>query len=346
MIGLRMSQSSLTFDAILRRLKANTADDLASGAIAEATAACAPSVVSIAVSFDNQNVYSTSSGVILAEEQGETFIVCCAHGVEGFPYVQVTTNDNKAFAAELVGLDFETDLALIKIKATGLRVAIPQMASPVMGEAVVAMGNPLGNIGTSASFGIVSRAECEIVFDGIAHTLMKLDCAVNPGNSGGGVFDMEGHLLGIVCAKVSVYENVQMEGLAFAIPSQAVYDIISQLKSGGFVQNRLHLGLDLAPADKQDAPLLLNRYIYDDLAEGQRLGEGDVVLHASTTQGHSIELEPSATLSHKQILQNLRTFLAQAEVDDEVHLTVEHTDGSRSVVVVKVKLATQPGADL
>ena len=111
-----------------------------------------------------------------------------------------------------------------------------------MGEGVIAIGNPLGELGGTVTNGIVSALAREVEIDGQAMTLLQTNAAVNPGNSGGGLFNMKGELIGVVNAK-SGGDNV--ENIGFAIPIDAAYDIACELITHGYVTGRVELGLSL-----------------------------------------------------------------------------------------------------
>ena len=183
-------------------------------------------------------VPGSGSGVILTEDG---YIATCAHVVEGAKSVKVTLNDDTAYDATIVGTDDKNDIAIIKIDATGLTPAIVGDSTTLtVGSEVIAIGNPLGELRGTATAGIISATNRTIEVEGQAMTLIQTDAAISPGNSGGGLFDATGKLIGIVNAKVS---DSRAEGLGFAIPVNSVLDEISDLLNYGYVTGRPYLGV-------------------------------------------------------------------------------------------------------
>ena len=183
-------------------------------------------------------VPGSGSGVVLTEDG---YIATCAHVVEGAKSVKVTLNDDTSYDATIVGTDSKNDIAIIKIEATGLTPAVVGDSETLtVGSEVIAIGNPLGELRGTATAGIISAVNRTIEVEGQAMTLVQTDAAISPGNSGGGLFDASGKLIGIVNAKVS---DSRAEGLGFAIPVNSVVDEISDLLHYGYVTGRPYLGV-------------------------------------------------------------------------------------------------------
>ena len=183
-------------------------------------------------------VPGSGSGVILSEDG---YIATCAHVVEGAKSVKVTLNDDTTYDAAIVGTDKRNDIAIIKIEAHGLTPAVVGDSETLtVGSEVIAIGNPLGELRGTATAGIISATNRTIEVENQAMTLIQTDAAISPGNSGGGLFDATGKLIGIVNAKVS---DSRAEGLGFAIPVNSVLDEISDLLNYGYVTGRPYLGV-------------------------------------------------------------------------------------------------------
>jgi serine protease Do len=209
---------------------------------------CAPSVVGIDATFDVTVSYwgapqtveqsGSGSGVILT---ADGYIATCAHVVEGAKSITVTLNDDVSYPAEIVGTDARNDLAIIRIDATGLVPAtLGDSDMLTVGEDVIAIGNPLGELRGTATSGIVSAVRRSVVVEGSTMELVQTDAAISPGNSGGGLFNSSGRLIGIVNAKVS---SNSAEGLGFAIPVNSVVNEINDLLHYGYVTGRAYLGV-------------------------------------------------------------------------------------------------------
>lgn len=191
------------------------------------------------------------SGVIITQDG---YIVTNNHVVEGTSKVNVRLRNGESYTATLVGTDSKTDIAVLKIDATGLQPAVfGDSDTLAVGELAVAIGNPLGELGGTVTDGIISSLDREIQLDGATMNLLQTNAAINPGNSGGGLFNGSGELIGIVVAKSA---GSDIEGLGFAIPINDVKTVIEQLVSNGYVQGRIYLGVSLIDiTDAQTAML-------------------------------------------------------------------------------------------
>ena len=208
----------------------------------------APSVVGIDATFETTVSYwgmaqtydqqGSGSGVILT---ADGYIATCAHVVNNAKKIVVTLNDDASYEATLVGTDLRNDLAIIKIEAEGLTPAtLGDSDMLTVGEDVIAIGNPLGELRGTATSGIVSAVRRSVNVEGTNMELIQTDAAISPGNSGGGLFNASGKLIGIVNAKVS---DTSAEGLGFAIPVNSVVREINDLLNYGYVTGRASLGV-------------------------------------------------------------------------------------------------------
>ena len=196
-------------------------------------------VVEILISGTQQNMWGqmqlvqgAGSGVIVKEDG---YIATNYHVIQEANKVQVTLHNGESYPATIVGSDPANDIAVIKIEAKGLTTATIGDSSTVdVGDLAVAIGNPLGQLGGTATTGIISALDRTLDVEGTTLTLMQTDAAINGGNSGGGLFNNKGELIGIVESKASA---VGVEGLAFALPINTVSPIINDLiENGGNVQ--------------------------------------------------------------------------------------------------------------
>ena len=182
----------------------------------------------------------SGSGVIITSDG---YIVTNNHVVEGGQNIRVCLQDGSEYEATLIGTDSYSDLAVIKIDATGLPAAtLGTSSNMTVGDPVFAIGNPLGVLSSSVSQGIISGLDRTINVDGHNMTLMQTDAAVNPGNSGGGLFNANGELIGIVNAKSY---GLDVEGIGFAIPMDTAKSSIMDLIDLGYVTGRPYLGISM-----------------------------------------------------------------------------------------------------
>ncbi|MBR0343244.1 MAG: trypsin-like peptidase domain-containing protein [Oscillospiraceae bacterium] len=164
------------------------------------------------------------SGVFLTDDG---YIVTNFHVIKNSNSVTVTTTDGKEYPAEVIGYDEEEDLAVIKIEGTGFSPAvIGDSAAARVGDTAIAIGNPLGTLGGTVTTGIVSALDRQIEVEGQMMNLLQTNAAVSPGNSGGGLFNAKGELIGIVNAKS---DGEDVEGLGFAIPSNTVKEVTADI---------------------------------------------------------------------------------------------------------------------
>ena len=217
------------------------------GSLSDVASAVTPSVVVVTteqIVTDNyfwggQQVLSgAGSGVILTTDG---YIVTNYHVVEGAQQITVTLHDDSTYTATVVGSDQQSDIALLKIDATGLTPAVLGDSDSVqVGEVVIAVGNPMGTLGGTVTDGIVSALNRDISVEGNQMTLMQTSAAISPGNSGGGLFNTNGELIGIVNAK---YSDEDAEGLGFAIPVNTMKTVVQDLLENGYVTGRPALGI-------------------------------------------------------------------------------------------------------
>ena len=215
----------------------------------------ADSVVEILVSGTAQGYFGqmqpvegAGSGVIFSKDG---YIVTNYHVIQGANKVQVTLHNGETYPASIVGGNNDMDIAVIKINAKDLKPAKVGDSSTVeVGDTAVAIGNPLGQLGGTATTGIISALDRNLTIEGRTLSLMQTDAAINGGNSGGGLFNSKGELIGIVDAKSS---GVGIEGLAFALPINSVVDDINNIIENGNVSTRPVVGVTIADVSEDTA---------------------------------------------------------------------------------------------
>ena len=208
----------------------------------------------------NQVESGAGSGVIISSDG---YILTCAHVVDGASTITVTIGDTD-YTATLVGEDTTSDIAVIKIDADGLTPATVGNSDGLkVGQSVMAVGNPLGELGGTVTGGMISALNRSVTIQGSSSvntmSLIQMDASVSPGNSGGGLFNMNGELIGIVNAKSS---SSDAEGLGFAIPINDAIKVAQDLLENGYVTGRPYMGITyLAVNDAQTAAQLgVNAY--------------------------------------------------------------------------------------
>ena len=216
------------------------------------------SAVSINCSATSTNIFgqqtqtaSSGSGFIITEDG---YVVTNYHVVSGASSVQVTLYNGDTYDATVIGGDSDYDVAVLKINASGLQpVTLGESADVNVGDTVLAIGNPLGELTFSMSQGIVSSCDRAINVDGTPFNMIQVDCSINPGNSGGPLVNLYGEVVGIVSAKYSSYSSTTVEGLGFAIPISDVRSIITDIMENGAVTDKANMAITAGTMNEQMA---------------------------------------------------------------------------------------------
>ena len=180
---------------------------------------------------------ASGSGFILTEDG---YILTNYHVIENSSSVQVTTYDNTSYSASIVGYDKSNDIAVLKIDATGLTpVVLGSSDDLYVGDEVMAIGNPLGELTFSLTVGYVSALDREVTLSsGTTMDLIQTDAAINSGNSGGALFNLYGEVIGITNAKYSSSSSsseASIDNIGFAIPLNHVKNIVKSIIETGSI---------------------------------------------------------------------------------------------------------------
>ena len=188
---------------------------------------------------------SSGSGFILSSDG---YIVSNYHVVEGATKLTVITSDGTEYTAAVVGYEERNDLSLLKIDATNLpAVKLGKSSDLIVGDQVVAIGNPLGELTNTLTVGYISAKDRDVLTDGTIINMLQTDAAINPGNSGGPLFNMKGEVIGITTAKYSgtTSSGASIEGIGFAIPIDDVSGMITELIENGYVSTP-YMGISIS----------------------------------------------------------------------------------------------------
>ena len=264
------------------------------------------------------------SGVIVSQEG---YIVTNHHVVAGANSITIRLNNGKEYAAYLVGFDEQSDIAVLWINADGYPLTVAKLGASfdlVVGEDILAIGNPLGSLGGTVTEGMISATARQISVSGTVMTLLQISAPINPGNSGGGLFNMAGELVGIVNAKVA---DQSVEGLGFAIPVDTAYEIILEIVKHGYVQGRPALGFEIVDvtsyqvALKYFSSMYLGVYVYDKNHEVMQYG--DLILSVNGKK-----LETAA---------DLQAMVSEMEVGDTLELVVFRNRQKETVTITVIE---------
>lgn len=267
-----------------------------------------PSIVGISISYDvsfwgtTQQSEATGSGVIISSDG---YILTNNHVVSSSDasyYYQVSkakkitvslSDKSETYDATIVGTDEQTDLAIIKIDASGLTAAeLGDSDSVQVGEFVLAVGNPLG-LDTSVTSGIVSALGRDVTSEeGTTYHVMQTDCAINSGNSGGALVNSQGQVIGINTLKLA---GTGIEGVGFAIPINDTKDIYDQLIKYGKVL-RPYIGIsgsnlseEIAKRYNLPTGIYVENIADDANAKESGLQKGDVITSINGTDVTTME---------------------------------------------------------
>ena len=270
------------------------------------------------------------SGVIISEDG---YIVTNNHVIDGASTITVTLHDGTEAEASLVATDEQTDVAVIKIDKSGLTpVEFGDSSKLNVGDLTVAIGNPLGTLAGSATEGIVSGLEREITLDGKTMTLIQTSASISPGNSGGGLFDQYGNLIGIVVAKSA---SSEAEGLGFAIPSDLVKSVSDSLIKNGYVEGRPAAGITITDLTNASDAMkygvqITGVYIVDVTGKNAQkagLQKGDMIYY----------LDDTKITSGSQLIN----LIQKHQIGDKVTFTVV-----RDNKLVEIKLVLEDSQDV
>ena len=231
---------------------------------------------------------SSGSGFILSSDG---YILTNYHVVQNASAVEVTTYSGNVFQAQVIGGDPDYDIAVLKVDASGLQSAALGSSDTLrVGDWVLAIGNPLGELTFSMSGGMVSSVNRAINVSGTPFHMIQTDASINPGNSGGPLLNTSGEVVGIVSAKYSSSNGRAVEGIGFAIPINDVRALVQDIIDNGYVTNKAYLGVTAGTVNAQmarQAGLSQGVYLYavdpNGAAAAAGLRAGDIITRIDGT---------------------------------------------------------------
>ena len=220
---------------------------------AEVYAANVHSTVGITTSITSSNFWgqqttsaASGSGFIISNDG---YILTNFHVIDDASKVTVSAYDGKSYDAKIVGYDESNDIAVLKVEAEGLSpVVLGDSENLNVGDSVVAIGNPLGELTFTLTTGVISAKDREITFsDGMTMNLLQTDCAINSGNSGGALFNLYGEVIGVTNAKYSSSSGgeASIDNIGFAIPMNSIRSIVESIIEKGYV-SKPHMGVTVS----------------------------------------------------------------------------------------------------
>lgn len=295
-------------------------------------------------------VSSEGSGVIMSEKDGVTYIMTCAHVISDGDSFKVTLNDGTKLDASVVGFDSQTDIGVLKVDKTGLKVAkFADSKKLVVGEQVVAIGCPGGlEFMNSVTSGYISALDRPISSPiGYDYECIQTDAAINFGNSGGALFNMQGQVIGINSSKVTA---TSYEGMGFAVPSSTAIETANSIIRVGYVEGRAKLGIKYNP--------ITNFNNYENVLEalddaGFDDANGTMVIRSVNSDSDLVnkdikEYDMIVAVEGKVMTSTdvMTSVLADSKPGDTIKLTIARIEGNRiKTFTVECKLIESKGND-
>ena len=246
--------------------------------------------------FYSQSTTTVSGSGFIISSDG--YILTNYHVVE-FAYLNdlplfVSLNDGTDFEANVIGYESSNDVALIKIEASGLNAAVKANSDNIrVGQPVYAVGNPFGDLVYTMTEGIVSALDRVVTVDRKSISTFQFSAAVNSGNSGGPVYDINGEVIGIVSAKIM---GDYVEGIGFAIPINDAFEIAAELIEHGYITGRPLIGIKVESVTRGHAEYygwVVGAYVRsitpDSAAEKAEMAVGDIIIAIDDTAVDSRE---------------------------------------------------------
>lgn len=302
-----------------------------------------PEVVGI-VDYSLQSVEPTAegSGIVMT---ADGYIITNEHVIDGAQKIRIVMSNGKTYDnVKVVGSDTQTDLAVLKINATGLSYAsFGDSTQLKVGQSVIAIGNPGGlQLASTVTNGIVSGLNRSISQTSSSMTYIQTNALINPGNSGGPLVNMYGQVVGINCSKIESANGQTFEGIGFAIPINSAQPIIDSIIKNGYVTGRVKIGVSIYPLSNSQAQwynypsgLYIEDIDQSSDAYAKGLRDKDII---TKINGVSIADDDANNVYSKFYAEETKH-----KVGDTVTLTVYQTD-TGNTVTISVKLVEDKGS--
>lgn len=276
------------------------------------------------------------SGVLFSESNGKTYIITCAHVISDADEFTVTLDNGKEYKAQMVGVDAQTDIGVLSIDETGLKIAdFADSGNVVVGEQVVAIGCPGGlEFLNSLSSGYVSALDRPISSSiGYNNECIQTDTAINPGNSGGALFNMQGQVIGINSSKIA---STEYEGMGFAVPSKTAVDTANSLIRVGYVAGRAKIGITYSPITSfNNSETIINALAGKGYKDAQGTMVVDTVDSSSDLANKDVKAYDMIVAVNGKTLTStdvMTSVLSASKPGDTIKLTIARIEGEDIII--------------
>ena len=256
---------------------------------------------------------ASGSGFIITDDG---YILTNYHVIEGSDSITVSTYSGESYEATLIGYDSGNDIAVLKVEAEGLTpVILGDSDNLNVGDSVVAIGNPLGELTFSLTAGTISAKDREVTMSSnVTMNLLQTDCAINSGNSGGALFNLYGEVIGVTNAKYSSSSSSEasIDNIGFAIPINSIKSIVESIIEKGYI-SKPYIGISVMDVSSET-----QQYGIPAGAAVQAVSEDGPAAQAGLQKGDVITAVNGISLTSNELV----AFIGESEVGDEIVLSI------------------------
>ena len=255
---------------------------------------------------------ASGSGFIISDDG---YILTNFHVIEDSDSITVSMFGGDSYEAALIGYDESNDIAVLKIEAEGLSpVILGDSDNMNVGDSVVAIGNPLGELTFTLTSGAISAKDREVTFsNNVSMNLLQTDCAINSGNSGGALFNLYGEVIGVTNAKYSNSSSgASIDNIGFAIPINSIMNIVESIIEKGYI-SKPYIGISVLDVSEET-----QAYGIPAGAAVQAVTENAPAAQAGLQKGDVITAVDGKTMTSKELV----SYIGEASVGQEMVFSV------------------------
>ena len=256
---------------------------------------------------------ASGSGFIISKDG---YILTNFHVIEDSDSISVSMYNGESYDATLIGYDESNDIAVLKIEAEGLSpVILGDSDNLNVGDSVIAIGNPLGELTFTLTSGAISAKDREVTFsNNMSMNLLQTDCAINSGNSGGALFNLYGEVIGVTNAKYSTSSSssASIDNIGFAIPINSIMNIVESIIEKGYI-SKPYIGISVL-----DISAETQAYGIPAGAAIQAVSEDGPAAQAGLQKGDVITAVDGKTMTSKELV----SYIGEASVGQEMVFSI------------------------